>query len=183
MMYDYFDLDFDSIWINGWSLGKTNPSYERIYEKSKDVFNTFFLPNCRTLLEYYSDFHLLENEWEIPRGKKNFWEKPIECAMREFEEETGISKHKLIHKKYIKCVYETLIGSNDLKYKFNYYTMELKNKERVYVSSEIYEQHTEIRNVSWILYDDIMDKCKYVYPNRYKLLMELRYGILMDEKI
>ena len=34
----------------------------------------------------------IETEWEFPKGRRNFQEKDLDCALREFEEETGISK-------------------------------------------------------------------------------------------
>jgi 8-oxo-dGTP pyrophosphatase MutT (NUDIX family) len=34
-------------------------------------------------------------EWEFPKGRKNKDESDIECALREFEEETGINRDKL----------------------------------------------------------------------------------------
>ena len=35
-----------------------------------------------------------ETEWEFPKGRRNFKEKDLECALREFEEETGILSSK-----------------------------------------------------------------------------------------
>jgi 8-oxo-dGTP pyrophosphatase MutT (NUDIX family) len=36
-----------------------------------------------------------ETEWEFPKGRKNYQERDIDCALREFEEETGISKENI----------------------------------------------------------------------------------------
>jgi hypothetical protein len=36
-----------------------------------------------------------ETEWEFPKGRRNYQEKDIDCALREFEEETGLSKNYL----------------------------------------------------------------------------------------
>ena len=32
----------------------------------------------------------METEWEFPKGRRNQKEKDLDCALREFEEETGI---------------------------------------------------------------------------------------------
>ena len=35
----------------------------------------------------------LEPEWGYPKGRRNYQEKDLHCALREFEEETGYPKH------------------------------------------------------------------------------------------
>ena len=37
----------------------------------------------------------LETEWEFPKGRRNFQEKDLDCALREFEEETGYSRDQI----------------------------------------------------------------------------------------
>ena len=37
----------------------------------------------------------IETEWEFPKGRRNFQEKDLTCALREFEEETGCNKNSL----------------------------------------------------------------------------------------
>jgi 8-oxo-dGTP pyrophosphatase MutT (NUDIX family) len=37
----------------------------------------------------------MEPEWGFPKGRRNYNEKDIDCALREFSEETGYSKYSL----------------------------------------------------------------------------------------
>ena len=49
-------------------------------------------------------------EWEFPKGRRNYMETDIKCALREFQEETGISKES------IKIINDRkLENENDLK--------------------------------------------------------------------
>ena len=63
----------------------------------------------------------INNEWEFPKGRKNYKEKDLECAKREFEEETGISTSELQIINNIMPFEEIFIGSNQKCYKNVYY--------------------------------------------------------------
>ena len=39
----------------------------------------------------------IEPEWEVPKGRRNLNESDIDCALREFTEETGYKGHNLTH--------------------------------------------------------------------------------------
>ena len=64
-------------------------------------------------------------EWGFPKGRRDRNETDIECARREFREETGYtdSDYKLIPE--IKPLTEDLIGTNGVKYRHIYYVGEL----------------------------------------------------------
>jgi hypothetical protein len=53
-----------------------------------------------------------ETEWEFPKGRRNFKEKDLDCALREFEEETGISTSKIKLIENVLPIEETFIGTN-----------------------------------------------------------------------
>ena len=36
-----------------------------------------------------------EPEWGFPKGRRNYQEKDYDCAVREWEEETGYSRHNI----------------------------------------------------------------------------------------
>jgi 8-oxo-dGTP pyrophosphatase MutT (NUDIX family) len=60
-----------------------------------------------------------ETEWEFPKGRRNYQEKDIDCALREFEEETGISKKNIIIVENIMPFEEIFLGSNHKPYTVN----------------------------------------------------------------
>ena len=62
-----------------------------------------------------------EQEWEFPKGRRNFRENDIDCALREFEEETGISRNNINVIENIVPYEEYFIGSNFKTYKHKFY--------------------------------------------------------------
>lgn len=63
----------------------------------------------------------IETEWEFPKGRRNNKEKDLECALREFEEETGILRNKIIVVENVMPFEETFIGTNHKSYKHKYF--------------------------------------------------------------
>lgn len=62
-----------------------------------------------------------EPEWGLPKGRRNNKETDIECAIREFIEETGIKKKNIIIFKNVKPLEEVYVGINNIKYKHVYF--------------------------------------------------------------
>jgi len=87
-----------------------------------------------------SDSQWINNEWEFPKGRKNYKEKDLDCAKREFQEETGISSAKLHIINNVMPFEETFVGSNQKCYKNVYYLgiidtdVELTNYQETEVS-------------------------------------------------
>ena len=65
-------------------------------------------------------------EWGFPKGKKLLYESQLECAFREFEEETGLKRNviKLTNQK----VSELFTAPNGKRYQHIYYTAYLRSQ-------------------------------------------------------
>ena len=61
----------------------------------------------------------LETEWEFQKGRRNFQEKDLDCALREFEEETGLFKKNIKIIENLLPFEEMFLGSNHKSYKQN----------------------------------------------------------------
>ena len=70
-------------------------------------------------------------EWGVPKGRRNNKEFDIECAIREFAEETGIKYHNINVFRNIKPLSEIYRGINGVIYKHIYYIAELKDTPEV----------------------------------------------------
>ena len=66
---------------------------------------------------FNNTIHWDEPEWGFPKGRRNYKEKDLECALREFEEETGIQKSSLTIIKNLNPFEEIFTGSNLKSYK------------------------------------------------------------------
>ena len=62
-----------------------------------------------------------EPEWGFPKGRRNYQERDLHCAMREFEEETGYAKDGLQIVQNLMPLEEVFTGSNYKSYKHRYY--------------------------------------------------------------
>lgn len=62
-----------------------------------------------------------ETEWEFPKGRKNTGERDLDCALREFEEETGISKENIQLLRNVFPMDESFEGTNGKQYSHKYF--------------------------------------------------------------
>lgn len=93
-------------------------------------------------------------EWGFPKGRRNHQEKDLDCAFREFTEETGYSKECLKQIFNILPYEEIFIGSNVKCYKNKYFLCYMNaNSELSY--SHGY-QTSEVKNMKWLSYDECM---------------------------
>ena len=132
------DMDYDQLWKKLWLINiidKSNIDYNRGFEKFKKLSKGYHYNK----LDEFIDLKYLLNksktsydmtEWEIPKGRRNNRENDLECAIREFEEETNytINDYNLI--KNLKTFDEEFIGENSVRYKYIYHVGYLKNYEK-----------------------------------------------------
>lgn len=89
--------------------------------RDRDGGNTSVDSKLKTLIQN-SKTHWTETEWEFPKGRReNPKEKELDAALREFEEETGISKSYLNIIENVVPYEETFIGTNQKAYKHKYF--------------------------------------------------------------
>jgi 8-oxo-dGTP pyrophosphatase MutT (NUDIX family) len=86
-----------------------------------------------------------ETEWEFPKGRRNFKEKDLECALREFEEETGILSSKISIVENVLPFEEIFIGTNHKSYKHKYF-LAYMNEPDEYLNNF---QVTEVSKIEW----------------------------------
>jgi 8-oxo-dGTP pyrophosphatase MutT (NUDIX family) len=97
-----------------------------------------------------SNTNWIETEWEFPKGRRNYKEKDLDCALREFEEETGISASKLNIIENVLPFEETFIGTNHKSYKHKYFLAYLNDNDS---NNDIFTlngfQITEVSKLEW----------------------------------
>ena len=85
--YNILNKSYKELWDELWN--KVNDHYDF---KNEEKFN--FIKKNKPQL-FNNNIHWDEPEWGFPKGRSNYKEKDLECALREFEEETGIQKASL----------------------------------------------------------------------------------------
>jgi len=148
---DMMKYDFKTLWQKMW-LYPTNYSNE---------LETKFNSNKVQIRDYIQKSKTLwyEPEWEFPKGRKNSKETEINCAKREFTEETGIN-HKTIHIIQNIIPYEEIyVGTNFKCYKLKYFLTYISD---INVDISKY-QKTEVSAIKWLSYDECINKIRYYY--------------------
>ena len=105
----------------------------------------------------------IEAEWGFPKGRHNNNEKDLMCALREFEEETGLSRYSLKIVQNLMPFEEIFTGSNYKSYKHKYYIACLISEkgggagaggERNENISSTNFQNSEVSKVQWKNYEE-----------------------------
>jgi 8-oxo-dGTP pyrophosphatase MutT (NUDIX family) len=105
---------------------------------NNEIINLFTIVNKSTT-------NWKETEWEFPKGRRNYKEKDLDCALREFEEETGISYSKIIIIENVLPFEEIFIGTNHKSYKHKYFLAYMNEPEDYLHNFQI----TEVSKLEW----------------------------------
>jgi 8-oxo-dGTP pyrophosphatase MutT (NUDIX family) len=114
-----------------------------------------------------------ETEWEFPKGRRNFQEKDLDCALREFEEETGISKKDLTVIENVMPFEEMFIGSNHKSYKHKYFLAYIDTtKENETISLYNYQQ-TEVSKIEWKSLEECLESIRPYNLEKKQLIINI----------
>jgi len=94
----------------------------------------------------------LEPEWEFPKGRRNYQESDLDCALREFEEETGYFRKNIKIIENIMPFEEIFIGSNHKSYKHKYYLAYMDQTIDILHNF----QKTEVSKLEWKTINDCL---------------------------
>ena len=141
---------FDILWKNMW--GDITTTQYKVEEnasmKKMEIIRAGVTINGEFIsLEQIiknSNTNWIETEWEFPKGRRNYKEKDLDCALREFEEETGISSSRLTIVENVLPFEETFIGTNHKSYKHKYFLAFLNDTSSS--SSNNYDIETNVLN-------------------------------------
>ena len=98
-----------------------------------------------------------EPEWGFPKGRRNYQEKDIACATREFEEETGYSPSSLKIIQNLCPIEEIFTGSNYKSYKHCYFLAKMDESDS---EPPVNYQKTEVSAVRWFTHDEALMKIR-----------------------
>ena len=187
---DLLTKNFDELWDNLWINNKYKKSDIRSdYEKGKTKFLLLkegiiiMYQGIKVTLDYiirntYSIYE--EPEWDFPKGRRNTNETDVQCAMREFCEETNfnINDFTIIDENTFVEIHR---GTNGIKYRTIYFLAKQKTNKVPEIDKNNKYQLTEISQIGWYNYEKGMDKFreydtekKNVIINVYKKLKDLK---------
>jgi 8-oxo-dGTP pyrophosphatase MutT (NUDIX family) len=169
---------FDQLWIQMWGE-TTNIQYkneELSSSKKMDLIRNGVIINdenvtLKSIVEN-SKTDWNETEWEFPKGRRNNKEKDLECALREFEEETGISKNKISVIENILPFEEIFIGTNHKSYKHKYFLAYMEEDNEEMADLEHY-QVTEVSKIEWKTIDRCLESIRPYNLEKKKLITNI----------
>jgi len=173
--------NFDSLWNKLWKNYEIN-KFKKEYNESKKKFNKIkngFLLNDKLIdLDYILDKSqnnieiYNKTEWEFPKGRRNINENNLKCAIREFEEETGLSKNKIniINNKSYEEIY---IAVNNIRYRHIYYIAKCFDPLYDLYNPLNKTQIKEVKDVKWLNYDEVIDSIRKIYIERIELFKRI----------
>lgn len=168
------DNDFDKLWFNLWNNYDSNKKFRNEYIDSSEKFN--YLKNSGQLVDMVKNcnIHWEETEWGFPKGRRNGCEPDIDCARREFEEETGIEYNDYRINQQIYPLIEEYIGSNNVKYRHTYYTAEyLGDMDSIRLDPNSKFQINEISAITWFYKSESLMKLRHYHKEKKDLIQKL----------
>ena len=166
---------FDSLWSDLWGdfYGAQYRSEERT---AKDKFtqikegihlfdDTFF--SLETLIQN-SNTSWTEPEWGFPKGRRNYQENDINCAIREFSEETGYQRGHIDIVKNIIPFDEIFTGSNYKSYKHRYF---IGNIDSIKCTKGF--QKCEVSKMKWMNLEEIIAAIRPYNLERIELIKNI----------
>ena len=143
---------FDVLWKELWGVNST-PMYRSEETSSSKKFETLksgIMVNDKSVtlndIVSRSSTTWEEQEWEFPKGRRNYKENDMECAFREFEEETGMSRKDIRLVENVIPYEEYFVGSNFKAYKHKFYLAYTSNQELDMTNYQI----TEVSGMQWM---------------------------------
>lgn len=183
------NLSFKNLWYDIWNINdKDDEKYIQEYKNAEKKFNSLkkgvtykiFNKNIEINLEYIilnSDNRFIESEWGFPKGRKNnINESDINCAIREFNEETNfnINDYKILNfDKHI----ESYTSINNSKYKHIYFISQIITNNNPCLDFNNKNQINEIGDINWFTYNDSINKLRHYHLEKYNVLNNIHNKI------
>jgi 8-oxo-dGTP pyrophosphatase MutT (NUDIX family) len=175
--------DFNLLWKRIWGDEIISNQYKSEENISREKFNAlvsgvlfkndFFTLNM--LIEESNKYDIwTEPEWGFPKGRRNYQESDYDCALREFQEETGYNMKQLKNIKNILPYEEIFTGSNYKSYKHKYYLTFMKLQHTLLTNKF---EPTEVSKMEWKNFDDCISCMRNYNLEKKRLLTNINETI------
>jgi 8-oxo-dGTP pyrophosphatase MutT (NUDIX family) len=159
-------LPFDDLWRTMWNGDSSSPDYAMSHEKFGQL--------NRGALISANKSPYPEPEWGFPKGRRIRGESDLDCAIREFSEETNIARDSYVVLKNIKLE-ETFRGLNNIEYRHVYFVALLKSPDQINLFQRFTPmQRREISAIAWKSFDECEGLVRPHHLQRMEMLGNLR---------
>jgi 8-oxo-dGTP pyrophosphatase MutT (NUDIX family) len=161
------EKNFEKLWRKLWGNGRELDSDE--YKIASAKFESL------TIDQLLSDMpaKFKDPEWGFPKGRRARGESDVECAVREFHEETNIEESA--YKVFPNISFsETFVGTNGVSYRHVYFVALLKDSRQFNLEAKLTAvQRREVSAVEWKSLKECRQITRPHYTERKKLISEL----------
>jgi 8-oxo-dGTP pyrophosphatase MutT (NUDIX family) len=155
---------FEELWCGVWgenienSIVKASKTHKNDYDSSAKKFIQI-KPKLTKLL-HENPSRWIEPEWGFPKGRRNPYESDINCAIREFQEETALKRSDFTVIQNTAPISETFFGSNHVHYCHKYYIAVCNKDVEVKMNLEHPMMSKEIGGIQWCSLDEAISKIR-----------------------
>lgn len=153
-------MTFNDLWLGLWGTEALTNQYKSEESTSREKLESLregiIIKNeiytISDMIDECNEYETWrEPEWGFPKGRRNYQEKDYECALREFQEESGYS-HRLLRNIVNILPYEEIFtGSNYKSYKHKYFVCFMNYED---TDKEVKFEPTEVSKMEWKPYDN-----------------------------
>jgi len=158
---------FENLWNKLW--GNSRDSHGLEYDIALERFNSL---DKKLLVQRYPSPYR-DPEWGFPKGRRMRGETDLDCAVREFFEETNIPKeaYRVLPEASFTEVFK---GTNNVMYKHIYYVALLENSKIINLKQKLtLAQRREVSSVDWKTLSESKAITRPHYTERRKMLENL----------
>lgn len=149
---------FDDLWHFVWGETSNIKSHKNDYETSEKKYTVIKDKLNRLIGENPSKW--LEPEWGFPKGRRNPYESDLNCAIREFQEETDLKRCDFVVIQNTYPISETFFGSNQVHYCHKYYIAVCNKSVNVEMNNHNQIMAREIGAIKWCSLDEAISKIR-----------------------
>jgi 8-oxo-dGTP pyrophosphatase MutT (NUDIX family) len=169
--------EFDTLWTRLWGAGRDTHSTE--YEISKLKYSQ--LDRKGMVLVRPSGYK--DPEWGFPKGRRARGETDVECAVREFYEETNIPAEAYDLKESLNFT-ETFKGTNNILYRHIYFVALLKDSKAINLKQKLtFMQSKEVSEVDWKTLSECRAVIRPHYTERLNLMTQVERLIATHQSL
>ena len=174
---EYEDL-WDTLWLKKKNIDtKRNEEFtlhkikfERLRSQIRDNTN---------YNQYFTIEKWKEPEWGFPKGRRNFKEKDLNAAKREFVEETNI-KLSEIRIKNMKPLVEQYISTDNLEYMHTYFIAEYHGNGSIVINEKNKNQMKEVSDIGFFTFDECKERIRDYHTEKLKII-DILHQILNEK--
>jgi len=149
---------FEELWQYVWGESSSVKSHKNDFDTSERKYGVIKDRLSDIIAKYPTRW--TEPEWGFPKGRRNPHESDLTCAIREFQEETGLSRQDFTIIQNTNPISETFFGSNHVHYCHKYYIAICNKYTEALMNNNNPHMAREIGAIKWCSLDEATSKIR-----------------------